>query len=308
MERQPETGNRNVGHSQQPNIRLTPSNSVTSFVNYQTKTQSPAASPEATATTESGPKLDYPTHPFPTELSLSISKLPPGFAEIAMNRTLSIQSIDLLVDVQDQDLAVRAQEQSKPSPPNRRRLYTADKCLQLLKSTSMPELERMIIGGLLAYTVQCQPASTRTTVYDDSLMSFLAELAQYTFFNYEHPSLLWIVMCFSTLQDHLTQGARVDFFHHTVLRFQQSARWSRMEKSLKQFLWTDERLKEWKWAWEDAIGSHKPMGYESRTPSKSPETESVATTSAAAALTPVSVMGKGRYDTDMGGLQIKMED
>jgi hypothetical protein len=225
-----------------------------------------------------------------------------------MKRTLSIQTIDLLADMHDQDLAMRSSDETKPPLPNRRRLYTADKCLQLLKSTTMPELERMIIGGLLAYTIQSQPSDTRTTVYDEALMSFLAELAQYTFFNYEHPSLLWIVMCFATLQDHLTQGARVDFFHHTVLRFRQSAKWLRMEKSLMDFLWTEERLKEWKWAWEDAIGSHKPMGYESRTPSQSPETESAATTqSAGAALTPISV-GKGRYDTETGGLQIKLEE
>lgn len=163
----------------------------------------------------------------------------------------------------------------------------------------------MIVGGLLAYTVQSQPPQTRTTVYDDALMSFLVELAQYTFFNFEHPSLLWIVMCFSTLQDHLTQGSRVDFFHHTVLRFRQSAKWSRMEKSLKDFLWTDERISEWKWAWQDALGSHRPQGYESRTPSRSPETESVMS---AAVLTPASVDGKQRQGSAEAGLQIKMED
>lgn len=279
------------------------SRSVTSFVNYQ-KSQSPAPSPNPSTETPSGPMLDYPTHPFPTELSLAISKLPAGFSDIAMKRTLSIQTIDLLADVHEQDLAIRSHPPEQPLPSARRRLYTADKCLQLLKSTSMPELERMIIGGLLAYTVQSQPPQTRTTVYDDALMSFLVELAQYTFFNFEHPSLLWIVMCFSTLQDHLTQGSRVDFFHHTVLRFRQSAKWSRMEKSLKDFLWTDQRIDEWKWAWQDAIGSHRPQGYESRTPSRSPETESVVS---AAAMTPASIDGKQRLGS-AEGLQIKMED
>jgi hypothetical protein len=285
---------------------------VTSFVNYQTKTQTPTSTPNTSAETETGPMLDYPTHPFPTELSVAISKLPAGFGETAMKRTLSIQVIDLLVDVHEQDLAVRSQNSSDPSPASRRRLYTADKCVQFLKSSSMPDMERMIVGGLLAYTVQSQPSSSRTTVYDDALMAFLAELAQYTFFKFEDPCLLWIVMCFATLQDHLTQGSRVDFFHHTVLRFRQSAKWSKMEASLKAFLWTAPRLKEWKWAWEDALGSHKPQGYESRTPSKSPETESLA--SAAAAMTPVSVVGgggngdwKGRLDAGEG-LQIKMEE
>ncbi|ETN42894.1 uncharacterized protein HMPREF1541_02052 [Cyphellophora europaea CBS 101466] len=281
---------------------------VTSFVKFQTKTQTPASSPNPTEETTTSLKLDYPTHPFPTDLSATISKLPFGFSDMALARTLSVQTIDLLVDVHEQDLAQRTQQpNNSTSSPSRKRLYTADKCLQLLKSTSMPEPERMIVGGLLAYTVQSQPPASRTTFYDESLMSLLAELAQYTFFNYEHPSLLWIVMCFSVLQDHLTQGSRVDFFHHTVLRFRQSTRWSRMEKTLKEFLWTDERLREWKWAWEDAIGSHRPMGYESRTPSKSPEIEGFARDGVVTPAPSIDRYANLRPPMEVG-LQIKMEE
>jgi hypothetical protein len=283
---------------------------VTSFVNYQTKTRtaSTASSEGDALDTPQGPALDYPTHPFSPAVSLAISKLPPGFSDLALQRTFSIQSIDLLGDVHEQESKTRASTSSE-APSSRRRLYTADKCLQLLRSTTMPDMERMAIGGLLAYTVQSQPEETRTTMYDDALMTFLAELAHYTFFNYEHPALLWTVICFAALQSHLAQGERIDFFHHTVLRFRQSAKWGRMEQTLKKFLWTDTRMDEWEMAWRDAIGNHRPGG-DSRTPSKSPEAEGPLAAGAALIATEATLMEKVKMDQiDEAGLGVvKMEE
>jgi hypothetical protein len=283
---------------------------VTSFVNYQTKTRaaSTASSDGATTDKSPAPALDYPTHPFSPAVSLAISKLPIGFSDLALQRTFSIQSIDLLGDVQEQEAMIRASK-SPETPSSRRRLYTADKCLHLLRSTAMPDMERMAIGGLLAYTVQSQPEDIRTTMYDDALKAFLAELAHYTFFNYEHPSLLWTVICFAALQSHLAQGSRIDFFHHTVLRFRQSSKWSRMEQTLKKFLWTDQRLDEWESAWRDAIGNHRPGG-DSRTPSKSPEPEGAPAAGAAFIATESTLMEKVKMaQTDEPGMGvIKMEE
>ena len=41
----------------------------------------------------------YPRHPFPSALSVSVSKLPEGFREAALSRNLSIEVINLLCDV-----------------------------------------------------------------------------------------------------------------------------------------------------------------------------------------------------------------
>lgn len=255
--------------------------SITSFVQYQTQIAAPEGADEAITTTTDtdGPTLEYPTHPFSPELSETIAKLPRGFGDMALNRTLSVQTIDLLSETHEQDQQQR-NTSSGQSKPLRRRLYTADKALQLLKTQNTPEFERMVIGGLLAYIVQSQPTDSRTTVYDEPLKNFVTEIAIYTFSKFEHPVLLWIVLCFAAIQSHITEGSRFDFWHHTILRFKQSGKWSRVEKDMKQFLWTEERLLEWKWAWEDAVGSHKPDGYTtssnggSRGPSFSPESES----------------------------------
>ena len=155
----------------------------------------------------------------------------------------------------------------------------------------MSELERMICGGLLAYTVSSQP-EPRTRVYDDNLQDFLAELAQYIYFNYEQEVLLWVTFCFAAVQAHVFpesspesddeeqqqqgeqqgqaqsqgqgmgsgSGTASHFFHHTIMRFKQSNRWSRVETVLKKFLWTDDRVRGWKESYAECVASHRPQG------------------------------------------------
>lgn len=234
---------------------------MTSYRAYLAKVETPSATPEEFI--DNTPSLDYPKHPFSSELAAMVANLPEGFGEIALKRHLSIQTISLLCDVHEQDTSTR-HGAFHPDDRPRKHLYTADKCVQLLSSKGMPELERMICGSLLAYTVQSQPSHQRTTVYDDTLMSFLAELAQYIYFNYEQDCLLWGTFCFSAIQSHLVPG-RSDFFHHTIMRFRQSDKWTKTEAALKKFLWTDLRMEEWKEAWEDCIRTHRPQN--SNTPS-----------------------------------------
>lgn len=283
--------------------------SITSFVQYQTSVEVPSPSPNPAPIQEKVPLLEYPSHPFSPDLSASIARLPVGFSNIALKRTLSLQTIELLVDTHEQDLAYRNRPvDANPTLSDRRRLYTADKALQLLKAEDMPSLERMIIGGLMAYTVQAHHSANpdrTTTAYDEPLRNFIAEIAQYVFVNYEHPALLWVVLCFAAIQSHiLTEGStRVDFFHHTILRFKQTRRWSSVEKAVKEYCWTDERLMEWKWAWQDAVASHKPQGYEysmsgtsgasSRQPSITPDVEGSSMVTGSVS-TPFLIEGEGR--------------
>jgi hypothetical protein len=311
--------------SQQISKMLTIPDRVTSFVQYQTKVETPTSSPNPTAMPTKVPVLEYPSHPFSPEISVTIAKLPRGFSNVALQRTLSLQTIDLLLDTHEQDLAHRNRPPvDAPWIAGRQRLYTADKALELLKAQDMPTTERMIIGGLLAYTVQAHhvyhPDRTTSPIYIEPLRNFIAEIAQYVFVNYEHPVLLWVVLCFAAIQSHITEGGmRVDFFHHTILRFKQSPKWSQVDKAVREFCWTEERILEWKWAWEDAVGSHKPQGYaqsmtsgtSSRGPSMTPEVE--GTTIAGSVRTPYLGEEEARHaklyalQEDEMGLGVKME-
>ena len=228
---------------------------MTSFRAYLAKVEAPVTS--SGEVIDTSPNLEYPKHPFSSELAHTIAKLPDGFGEVALKRHLSIQIIELLADVNEQDIAIR-HSAVEPDPAPKHHIYAADKCVQLLNYKGMPELERMICGSLLAYTIQSQPSEHRTTVYDEILMSFLAELAQFIYTNYEQECLLWGTFCFAVLQPHLVPG-RPDFFHHTILRFKQSDRWVKTERALKKFLWTDHRMEEWKEAWDDCVRSHRPQ-------------------------------------------------
>ena len=239
---------------------------VTSFRAYHTKLETPASTPAIdTTTTVSTIRLDYPTHPFPISVTSIISKLPDGFCNVALKRTISLQLIDVIADIQEQTLLQRNSPQEVPSP-FKNHIYEADKCIEILKSTTMPELERMICGGLLAFIVQSHisPAllasEPRTTVYDEPLQNIMLELSKYIYFNYEGEALLWVIFCFAPLQKHILRDYRGDFFYHNILRFKQSGRWSATKASLKKFLWTDARLSEWKSNWEEARTNHNASG------------------------------------------------
>ncbi len=253
---------------------------VTSFVAYSAKRETPVSSPKLSQK-ESSNDLDYPSHPFSAELSQTISRLPSGFTEIALKRNLSLQMISLLVDLheqQQQQQQTDTQSANNSSRPAQRHIYAADKCLQFLQSRNMPDLERMICGGLLAYTISSQPSlpSLRTHVYDDDLQAFVTELVQYVFFNYDQEVLLWVTFCFAAVQPHVFpesvseqgesrgksggDGTTEHFFHHTIMRFKQSSRWERVEAVLKQFLWTEEMVREWRERYEECVDRHRPQG------------------------------------------------
>ena len=274
--------------------------SVTSFRAYTAKHETPTASPDLSIDnpTSSGTDLDYPKHPFSPDLCETITRLPQGFSEVALKRNLSLQTINLLVDQHEQQ---QQQEIDQITRPPQHHIYAADKLYYYLHtphiSLRMPELERMICIGLLAYTVSASSHSasraSRTHVYDEALQQLLVDFAQYTFFNYEQESLLWVTFCFAGLEEHLFgkdrrpatgrnevkmeyagnssnipdqqgQGA-VHFLHHTIMRFRQSSSWDRIETVLKKFLWTNDRLDEWRESWEACVKMHQPQSQSRQT-------------------------------------------
>jgi hypothetical protein len=234
---------------------------VTSFRAYTSKHETPVTSPDVPQDRDESTKLDYPKHPFSPHLSETIAtKLPDGFSEIAIKRQLSLQVIDLLVDLHEQQLGQSRPPPTDAEPSLYRHIYSADKCLQYLRSTSMPDLERMITGGVLAYSITTHPPRSRTRVYDDSLRSFLAELAQYIYFHYDSEVLLWITYSFASVAEHIFVGDEMNqsasanhFFQHTVMRFTWTKTWAGTERVLKKFLWDENRLEEWKRRWEEFV-------------------------------------------------------
>jgi hypothetical protein len=133
-------------------------------------------------------------------------------------------------------------------------------------------------------------------VYDKALKNFLSEFANYTFFNYDQEVLLWVTFCFAGLQGRLFNKSQDDpledvtmttietdqaqeqthedgqfaahFFHHTIMRFKESNKWRRVEAVLKKYLWSPERMADWKERWEECVAVYRPQGQSrSTTPS-----------------------------------------
>ena len=99
--------------------------------------------------------LEYPTHPFASEISLHASKIPPGFVKPVLDRHICIALIELIAKFQD-----IAQNRPDPAPSEGfgdAKASTAirecsTKCIELLGYGVSPP-EQLILLGLLAYLV-----------------------------------------------------------------------------------------------------------------------------------------------------------
>jgi hypothetical protein len=99
--------------------------------------------------------LIYPEHPFPSELCIEISKLPPGLSELALARKLSTRVIDIAVQYatwqrQVQDLRKKAQrgnDKNIPVPTG------ADAAVAVLECSGLQAIDRCLVVALMAYAI-----------------------------------------------------------------------------------------------------------------------------------------------------------
>lgn len=94
--------------------------------------------------------VEYPEHPFSSDLCVAVAKLPRDLSELALTGALNVALIRLAADVAAMHTKIQCQEQKQPEDLRRLKIlaYELD---ELFKTSGMSELERLICGALIDY-------------------------------------------------------------------------------------------------------------------------------------------------------------
>ncbi|KAJ9607366.1 hypothetical protein H2200_008439 [Cladophialophora chaetospira] len=130
------------------------------------------------ATTESNIKLEYPSHPFPPDLCITIAKLPEGFRDLALSSSLSLQIIALLSRISEW---INQMECGRPKgvlplgEPNGTYLRQTHACLELVPLHGLSVLERAICTAVVIMTTETFNKSKQQNPVHRRLIETLSE-------------------------------------------------------------------------------------------------------------------------------------
>jgi hypothetical protein len=202
--------------------------------------------------------LTYPGHPFLPDLCAVIAKLPEGFAEVALSRSIAVEIISFLVNLTELIRWIATPENerdpaAKPDMTMQRAIYD----LQCLSALPLTPIEAQISRALLAFCLH---------VYNE--MSFRIPLARplrplLERFN-EHceiPRPPWLQRClyWCAMVTASAWDTQIDASpeRHIVLdllttRLPEARCWEDTEDLMRKFLWQEPLLDEWEICWHAA--------------------------------------------------------
>ncbi|KIW30049.1 uncharacterized protein PV07_05828 [Cladophialophora immunda] len=202
--------------------------------------------------------LTYPGHPFLPDLCTVIAKLPEGFAEVALSRSIAVEVISFLVKLTELINWLASSEhgraaQPKPDMTMQRAIYD----LQCLSALQLTPIEVQISRALLAFCLH---------LYNE--MSFHIPLARplrplLETFNArtETPRSPWLQRClyWCSIVTASAWDTQIDASpeRHVVLdnlvdRLPEATSWEDTEEVMRKFLWQDRLADEWEVCWRAA--------------------------------------------------------
>jgi hypothetical protein len=200
--------------------------------------------------------LTYPGHPFSPELCVVISKLPEGFAEVALTRTLAIELISFLVklselvayqSVSDDDRLTMP----KPDMTMQRAIYD----LQCLSVLPLTVIESQMVRALLAFCLHLYNGLWFHIPLARPLRPLLESFNEHT----ELPRPRWLQRClyWSAIVVSSSWDTQPDASprRHIVLdrlvtRVSEARHWEDTADLMRKFLWHDRLLDEWEVCWQ----------------------------------------------------------
>lgn len=232
--------------------------------------------------------LTYPGHPFSPELCTVISKLPEGFAEVSLSRSIAVEIISFLVKVtelvnwiaasssspsQDDGREMKTKMSSSPSspspPPPRRPDVTMQRAiydLQCLLALPLTPVESQMVRALLAFCLH---------LYND--MSFhiplarplrpLLEAFNEPYLNHNHhnrdvlPRTPWLQRClyWCAIVTASAWDTQIDaspephpLLDYLVSRLPEARNWEDTADLMRKFIWVDALADEWEVCWRAA--------------------------------------------------------
>ncbi|OCT53722.1 hypothetical protein CLCR_09974 [Cladophialophora carrionii] len=228
------------------------------------------------ATTETHIKLEYPKHPFPPELCVTIAKLPDGFRELALSATLSLQIIALLSNVSEWVSQMQYGRKKNVLPlgePNGTYLRQTHMCLELVPLRGLDVLERAICAAIATVTTETFNKTKQQNPVHRRMIETLSEML----FRYDLQSLpaectMWLALVIAgppravdgsvaspasstgeSCNSDESQRPR-DVLLDKTIEVSPSARdWKWVKKAVQKFFFNEELLEAWQQTWEVAV-------------------------------------------------------
>ncbi|EXJ76164.1 uncharacterized protein A1O5_00672 [Cladophialophora psammophila CBS 110553] len=202
--------------------------------------------------------LTYPGHPFLPDLCAVIAKLPEGFAEVALSRSIAVEVISFLVKLTElvNWLATSQEEreaQPKPDMTMQRAIYD----LQCLSALQLTPIEVQISRALLAFCLHLYNEMSFHIPLARPLRPLLETFNAHT----EIPRYPWLQRClyWCSIVTASAWDTQIDASpeRHVVLdslinRLPEATSWEDTEEMMRMFLWQDRLADEWEVCWRAA--------------------------------------------------------
>ncbi len=239
------------------------------------------------ATTESSIKLDYPRHPFPPDVCITIAKLPEGLRDLALSSTLSLQIIGLLSRVSDWVSQLQSGRKQGVLPlgePNGTYLQQTHACLEMIPLHGLSVLERALCAAVATMTTETFNKTKQQNPVHRRLIETLSEML----FRYDLRWLppectMWLALVIAGPLRSAASGSAStalspsdsgsgdepqrprDVLLDTMVRTTPTARnWKWVKKTLQKFFSSEDLLEAWRQTWEVAVLRYTELAKQKR--------------------------------------------
>jgi hypothetical protein len=214
--------------------------------------------------------LYYPEKPFSEDLCIVLSRLPAGFSELSLTSRLSEQMINTLASIGAAKTQFELSNATNsirhagiftsadhPHDSQQMTIQNLLSALQRLSLMSPNILETYLSFGLISFLFQFRRLSPLNLFYDPMLRQFISILPHHS-----KPAIVeeQHVLIWTSLAVGGSLGLRVvpmpeahTVLDHMLELYPESRKWSRLEKIIRKFFWTEDILKHWKGVWETAM-------------------------------------------------------
>ena len=202
--------------------------------------------------------MTYSGHPFPPDLCAVISKLPEGFAEVALSGRIAVELISFLVKLTElinwfPSSQHERDAHPKPDMTMQRAIYD----LQCLSALQLTPIQVQISRALLAFCLHLYNEMSFHIPLARPLRPLLETFNAHT----ETPRNPWLTRClyWCSIVTASAWDTQIDASpeRHVVLdnlidKLPEASSWEDTEEMMRMFLWHDRLADEWEICWRAA--------------------------------------------------------
>lgn len=202
--------------------------------------------------------LTYPGHPFSPDLCEVVSKLPEGFSEVALSRSIAIEFISFLVKLTElvkRTASAQAErlKDRRPGLTMQRAIYD----LQCLSVLSLTPIEGQIVRAILAFCLHVYNEMSFRIPLAQPLKPLLDAFDEHT----EIPRHPWLQRCllWSSIVTASAWDTQLDASPRThimldklVKQLPEAKYWEETKEVMQKFFWIDCLQDQWEVCWRAA--------------------------------------------------------